>query len=551
MKIKAIKINNFVGIDEMDWNPSPGINLLVGPKGSGKTSVVESIEAGFAKSFRRTEVIRHNEDEATIYIRTDNGLEIDRRLRKEKSDYLKVRKEGKGTTSTEGELRKLFSGDIFKPLDFINLDVKQQTKIILSMIRMDYSAEEICNWFGVTQIPVNFDKHILQVLKDIENLYYSEREEINRQIRTLEAQIQGIEKELPPNYDGEHWKAQKVQEYYQKVSDAQEINAKIERMQALKEGFEDRVMSIKAEGRRLKAEKRVDYIQKRQNVNDTIEDYENEIDNNELNLESLQLQKEKDLKSVDNWLEEEIGKLKKQAAQSKAEINMIFETQEKAINEDIQSYKYRINLQKEQLPNLDEKEQLELDSIGKDTKAKIEAETLKLGEAGKYLDDTEPIEIEPLQAEADEVAEMQSYLREWDRMIGIREGELSHKKDRSEHLTELIQIAREKPAELLKIHPVPLEGISIDDESRIRINGTLLDGLSDGEKLENAFKIALQQIGELRIMCLDGFEKLNQTEQVKVLELCENHDIQAFVTITEDTNGSFEIKTKEEYYHGE
>jgi recombinational DNA repair ATPase RecF len=69
----------------------------------------------------------------------------------------------------------------------------------------------------------------------------------------------------------------------------------------------------------------------------------------------------------------------------------------------------------------------------------------------------------------------------------------------------------------------------------IRINGTLLDGLSDGEKMDAAFKIALQRMGELKIMCLDGFEKLDEKMQKQVIDICEQNDIQAFVTVTEFT----------------
>ena len=71
----------------------------------------------------------------------------------------------------------------------------------------------------------------------------------------------------------------------------------------------------------------------------------------------------------------------------------------------------------------------------------------------------------------------------------------------------------------------------------------MLDGLSDGEKLEVATKIALQRMGDLRVMCLDGFEKLNRAEQEKLMGIVKKHDIQAFVTITDDTeSGTFEIE---------
>jgi exonuclease SbcC len=148
------------------------------------------------------------------------------------------------------------------------------------------------------------------------------------------------------------------------------------------------------------------------------------------------------------------------------------------------------------------------------------------------------VEIEPLQEEADKVAEMKEYLSEWNRMVQIREGQLTQKKEYSDHLTELIEIARDKPSELIQKHEMPLEGISVDEEGLIRIDKTLLDGLSNGEKLEVAFQIALQRMGRLEIMCLDGFEKLNESEQEKILKMCRENEIQAFVTITKDTKNN-------------
>lgn len=129
-------------------------------------------------------------------------------------------------------------------------------------------------------------------------------------------------------------------------------------------------------------------------------------------------------------------------------------------------------------------------------------------------------DIEPLQAKADEVAEMQSYLREWDRMVDIRDNKLAAKERYSNDLTARIDKARELPGELLKTAKMPIEGISVDAEGFIRINNTLIDGLSDGEKLELAMRIAKAQAGELKVICLDKFESLNPKAQKNYLKKC-------------------------------
>lgn len=544
MKIRAIKINNFLGIDELNWNPREGVNILEGPKGSGKSSVIEAIEKAFSNNNRRTELIRHGNGEATLYVETDDGLEIDRRIRADRADYLKLRKQGEGIKSTESQLREFLSGDIFRPLDFINLDIKEQTKIILNMIEMDYSAEEICKWFGEDVLSgINTDKHILQILKDIEIKYYKEREEVNREIRSLEAQVKGIEQELPPNYNGEEWKTVKIQDYYNKVTEAQNINRYIEAAKALKENFENRIAAIEAEAENQKAQIATKYQNQRQDIKDLIGLSRSKIEKAEVNLQNIDKDAEISLQNVDSWLEKEIQKLKDLAEAKKQEIRREADAKKDQEKETIQLEKQKISSREAELESLGEKQEIEIQAVTNETKQKIETEKERLGKAAEYLETHEPIDIEPLQQEADQVAEMQSYLREWDRMVEIRDGQLAKRRQYSERLTDIIETARNKPSELLKQHELPIEGISVDEEARIRINGILLDGLSDGEKLEVSFKIALQRMGDLRVICLDGFEKLNESEQKKILDLCEKHDIQAFVTVTKDTpDGRFVIK---------
>lgn len=543
MKIKAIKITNFLGVDELDWNPNESINILKGPKGSGKTSVLEAIEKGFSNQGRRTELIRHHEDEATLYIETSDGLEIDRRLRSDKSDYFRLKKEGEGIKSTEGELRRFLRGDIFRPLDFIHLSEKEQTDIILGMIQMDYSEEDIAEWFGELPSGLNWDKHVLQILKDIETKFYDERQEINREIRTLESQIAGIRKSLPANYDGDEWAKKNVQEYYNKVSEAKEANRAYESAKALRENFEDKIKGIKGEAETEKAEVNKKYLEEKENLELATRLENEQIVDLETSIKSFENDKETRLKDTDKWYEAQIKQLQEKRDDLKEKIHQKCKRETKKAEELIQGHKEFISSLNTELAGLAEKEQLELAGIDKETAQKIELEKERLGKAKDYLEGAELIDIEPLQADADEVAEMQSYLREWDRMVLIRDEQLEHRKAKSEHLTELIEVARAKPSELITKHPLPIEGITVDEEGRIRINQTLLDGLSDGEKLEVATKIALQRMGDLRVMCLDGFEKLNRAEQEKLMGIVKKHDIQAFVTITEDTeSGSFEIE---------
>ena len=84
-KISFLKVNNFLGVDELELEPGK-VNIFKGPKGAGKTSVIEAIEKTFTNKSRRTEIIKHGEEEATLFVELDDGMEVDRRLRSEKGD---------------------------------------------------------------------------------------------------------------------------------------------------------------------------------------------------------------------------------------------------------------------------------------------------------------------------------------------------------------------------------------------------------------------------------------------------------------------------------
>ena len=544
MKIKLLKIKDYIGIEELNWNPG-NINIIVGPKGSGKTTITEGIEKTISNNQRRTEVIRHGSEESLLFIEMDNGLEVDRRLRAGgKSDYLKLTG-NMVEKSTEGELRKFLAGDIFRPLDFLDLGIDKQTEIILSMIKMDYSPEQINDWFGEDVLSkINTSKHLLQILKDIESKFYNERQEVNREVTTLKAQVKGIEQELPKNYDGKEWKDKKVQEYYDKVSKAQELNRQVELAQSVIDGIDQRIQIIKAEAENDKNRVNEKYRNKKQDIKDLIEIKKNAIKKKSDEISVLTQKAEKDRIEVDIWLNKEIEKLKQEAVDKKAVINKNADEEKGEIAEEMADITYQIPAKAESLNGLDEKKKLELQSVDKETKQKIKIENERVGQADKLLKENQDVDMEAkinkLQETADEVANMREHLHEWNRMVDIRNSKLAKKKDYSDNLTNLIEIARNKPSELLKQHKLPLEGISVDEDGLIRINVTLLDGLSGGEQLEVAFKLALQRMGKLRIMCLDGFERLNDSEQEKIIRLCEDNQIQTFVTRVEERAG-FEI----------
>ncbi|MEN8075688.1 hypothetical protein ABFP60_01930 [Clostridioides difficile] len=536
-KISFLRVNSFLGVDELELEPGK-VNIFKGPMGSGKTSVIEAIEKTFTNKSRRTEVIKHGEEEATLFVELDDGLEIDRRLRTEKGDYLKVRKSDEGVPSTEKFLRTLVNGNIFRPLDWVNLSVKEQTKSLLSMLEISWSEEDIVNWFGDLVDDIDYSQHILLILKSIEQKYYKVREEVNREVKELEARIKAIYDDMPAGYDGEEWRTVKIGDYYKKVSEAQEVNRLIDMAKSLQDGFYDKVETIKAKGEKQKANITLTYKEHIEDINDIIalsnskiERANNFIDNSNNTLEN-------ELNKLENQLESEYQALLQKYSilkdKKKREVLAAVEEQKDiiAIN------KNKIATKEQELKGLDEREASEKLAVDEKVANEIEKEEIRIGKASSYLKENTKVDIEPLQIEADHVAEMVGYLRDWDRIIEIRDGILASKQEYSAELTAKIDKARNLPGELLKTAKMPIDGISVDADGRVRINSVLIDGLSDGEKLELAMKVAKAQCGELKLICMDKWESLDETAQNKLLEVMTADEYQYFVTQVMNTESN-------------
>ena len=574
-KIKFLRVNNFLGIDEREVEAAK-INIFKGPNGKGKTSVIEAIEKTFTNKNRRSEVIRHGEEEATLYVELDDGLSIDRRIREGKANYLKCRQDGKGCDSTEKFISSLVNGSIFRPLDWVNLSVKEQTESLLSMLEIRWTQDDIVNWFGELPDNIEYNKHILLILKDIEQKYYKIREEVNREVKELKARIKSIVDDLPAEYDGDKWKNVDIKQYYAKVTEAQNINKWIAEAKALQESYTSKIESIKANGEAEKSRIVLKYKSEREDIQDIISLANGKIEkaNNfianadhelELKIQELNNQKDSEINNANIDYSNDLKNLEEEFKQRKLRIEMShnerIEMLEKGFISNIEDAKKessskleeqkdlisinqnKISAKQQELIGLDEKEESEKTAIDEKVKSDIEKEEIRIGKAATYLKEHEEVDIEPLQKAADEAQEMVSYLREWDRISEIRDNQLAPKERQSEDLTAKITKARTLPAELLQTANMPIDGISVDEYSRVRINGTLIDGLSDGEKLELAMKVAKAQCGALKVICMDKWESLDKTSQDKLLESMTEDDYQYFVTeVAQTESNDVEVK---------
>ena len=76
MRATKIKIDNLYGIHHLELDGKPV--EITGKKGTGKTSVIDSIKYILSNKSDRPYIVKDGANEGEIYISTDTGIEIKR-----------------------------------------------------------------------------------------------------------------------------------------------------------------------------------------------------------------------------------------------------------------------------------------------------------------------------------------------------------------------------------------------------------------------------------------------------------------------------------------
>jgi DNA repair exonuclease SbcCD ATPase subunit len=397
MKTTKITIRNLFGISERTLD---GHSVeLSGPKGTGKTSVLDAIRYALTNRSDRDYIIRQGADEGEILIETDTGLNINRKARTNAADSVKVR-DGSLTHTRPAEfLNKIFTPLQLNPIEFTQMSRQEKNRVILNLVEFPWDTNWIAEQFGEIPRGVDYSKHILEVLADIQSedgAYYKSRQNINRDIRNNLALIEEIAKDIPDGYQAEKWEKYPLGEKYGELDRIKEHNATIERAKAFKAAYEDkkrgiqatRDMDIAAEEKRIQS--------RRENINLEVERLRSEI--------------------------------------------RALETERDGLDVEIEKEKRLINSQDETA----------LAKLDKDTDI-----------ADKYINE-EPTDTTALQAEVETAEAMKRHLNEYRRMTA-KQAETDELTAQSEELTRKIELARELPSEILKTATIPIAGLTVEN----------------------------------------------------------------------------------------
>lgn len=223
VKISRLEIRNCLGIKELELQAGK-LNIIKGGNERGKTSVLEAIEKAFYNTSRRPVFVRSGEAEGTLYVELDDGVSIDRKIKSDGKESVKVTKGTDVFRKPETALKSLVGEFSFNPVDFMQKKDKEQTEILLSLIPMHITKENLQEWFG--EVPqVNLNQHAIEILTYLaEKYFYDRRTLANGEVKECQAEIESLRNNLPDNYDPEEWRDVNLSELFNAVREAEKSN---------------------------------------------------------------------------------------------------------------------------------------------------------------------------------------------------------------------------------------------------------------------------------------------------------------------------------------
>lgn len=310
MKTTKIKIKNLFGIKEIELD-NQSIEMT-GTNGAGKTSVIDAIKYGLTNKSDREYIIKKGETEGEIIIETDTGLMINRKKRAEQADYKSVKENGREVASPETLLRQIFTPLQLNPVEFTLMSKQDQNRTILDLIDFEWDLNWIREQFGEIPSGVNYEQNILQVLNDIQSEsgdYFKERQDVNRDLRNKKAFIADIAKDIPANYQAEHWEKFDIGEKYRELESIRAENNKIERAKAFRDSYDNKMRGLQAEKEIQLSDLDRSISRERENLSTEIERLRAEISLREQEKNGLQSKFEDKKAIIESQFNEKVAKL--------------------------------------------------------------------------------------------------------------------------------------------------------------------------------------------------------------------------------------------------
>lgn len=420
--IVKLDIRNFLGIERLELSDIGQVTVIEGPNRQGKTSVPKAVEAAFASGGKSPELIRLGEDKAEILLELDGDVLVRRTITEASGSTARVTKrvdeETEATISKPQAYLAALYGDRmrFEPLAFVDLPADKQRDLLMGLMPIEVTREQLAAELGEEFLGVDFRQHGLQVVADVERLLYDRRKEANGVAKERADRAKALQGGVPEGFDEGQWRAADVSALQKQIGDAAALDE-----------------------RKLQAERRlIDLRQRAGAIEEKIAELEAELERVSLDACAA----EQEWEAVD-------------------------------------------------VPDVSDAERMLTEYT--DAQATL-----------RRIDDA-------AQAQA-AWAEAQAAAAKLDQQLGL---------------------ARALPEKLLAEADVPIQGLAFTADG-VTLNGVSVEHLSDSEKLELGVRIACALAGGLKLVCVDGAEKLDRERWEQLMRLADETDVQFFITKVTD-----------------
>ena len=127
---------------------------------------------------------------------------------------------------------------------------------------------------------------------------------------------------------------------------------------------------------------------------------------------------------------------------------------------------------------------------------------------------------------------MKGHLNEYDRMKEMQK-KVDDLNAVSENLTNKIELARDLPGLILKEVNIPVKNLTVENGIPL-VNSIPISNLSEGEKLQLCVDVTLSNNNNLKLILIDGTEKLSEENRNKLYDICKEKGLQVIATRTTD-----------------
>lgn len=475
MKINKITGSNFLILKEVELEPDSKLNVLAGKNKGGKTSFIKLVQAGLLGT-TDPNVIKVGEDKAEIMIDMD-GIKVQRVITPKGQRVKVTNSDGDIKANPQKFLNSLLGNFSFDPLAFILMDAKDRRKYLMELFNPKVKEEYLTDVIEpelMDRIRPNFDKvDGLTILKNLEDLYYSKRTDINKQLKQKEGAYQEA---IPDGYKPEEVEA-----------NVDDLIAKLKEVEAQKTAAENiKVQNENAEKARARIKAKIEEFNGiLAEVNEAeikmIPSYETTIANYEAEIKAMQ--------------------------ESLAEIRTHHEValQHLSVKDDA------LKAIKEQEAALNDFPLAEVPDI-----SGVEAEILSL--------DAAILEAKQKQALKEKYDKAQEIKKEVDTLD-----------TQSKNLTGIIdKLRKDIPAKIVKDAQIPIPDLRIDGDT-IYIGEKSLDNMSTSEQITVALQMVreLNKDAKLKVLFLDRAESLDDETFEEFRKQIEGDDFCYFLTFVQ------------------